>query len=92
MADRSAGSIEIDTKPVRARLSLAEIGLEDAAFEAPGIDCGLRVFRLPDHNPHRSLELRRPVLLKGSGDNPLYVRITLEDGHQAWSSPITLFR
>jgi Protein of unknown function (DUF3604) len=92
MADRSAGSIEIATGPVQARLPFAEIGFEDTAFESPGLDCGLRVFRLPDHNPHRGLQLRRPVLLKVSGDNPLYIRITLEDGHQAWSSPITIFR
>jgi hypothetical protein len=92
IADQSAGSIEIDTKPVRARLSLSEVGFEDTAFEAAGLDCRLRVSRLPDRNPHRSLELRRPVLLKNTGDNSLYLRITLEDGHQAWSSPITIFR
>ena len=92
IADRSAGSIEIETKPVRARLSFSEIGFEDTGLDAPGLDCRLRVSRLPDRNPHRSLELRRPVLLKGTGDNSLYVRITLEDGHQAWSSPITIFR
>jgi hypothetical protein len=92
LADPFAGSIEIDTEPVRARLSLAEIGSEDTVFDAPGLDCRLRVFRLPDRNPHRSVELRRPVLLKGGGDDSLYARITLEDGHQAWSSPITIFR
>ena len=61
-------------------------------LDAPGLDCRLRIFRMPDHNSHRTLELRRPVLLKDSGDNPLYMRATLEDGHQAWSSPITIFR
>ena len=27
-----------------------------------------------------------------TGDTPIYVRVTLENGHQAWSSPIYLFR
>jgi hypothetical protein len=28
------------------------------------------------------------VTLAPGRDNPLYVRVTQEDGHQAWSSPI----
>jgi hypothetical protein len=30
------------------------------------------------------------VRLRAGADNPLYVRLTQEDGHQAWSSPIYL--
>jgi hypothetical protein len=50
------------------------------------------VFRLPDRNPHRHLRLERPVALRPAGDNPLYVCVTQENGHQAWSSPIYVFR
>ena len=34
-----------------------------------------------------SMRFAQPVRLR-AGDNPLYVRLTQEDGHQAWSSPI----
>jgi hypothetical protein len=50
------------------------------------------VFRLPDENPHLEMAVEQPIALRGDGDNALYVRITQEDGHQAWSSPIYVFR
>jgi hypothetical protein len=34
------------------------------------------------------MQLTRSVALRPGVDNPLYVRLTQEDGHQAWSSPI----
>ena len=67
------------------------IGHEDQLFEAGGLGRAVRVFRLPDENPHRSMEFVRTVDVAASGDTPVYVRVTLENGHQAWSSPIYLF-
>jgi hypothetical protein len=34
------------------------------------------------------MRFEQPVRLRTGVDNPLYVRLTQEDGHQAWSSPI----
>ena len=39
----------------------------------------------------RSVRIERQIPLR-TGDNPLYVCVTLEDGHRAWSSPIYLIR
>jgi hypothetical protein len=36
--------------------------------------------------------LERSIPLNSKGDNPLYVCLTQEDGHQAWSSPIYLYK
>jgi hypothetical protein len=66
--------------------------LDDLVFEAGGIRRRMRLFRLPDDNPHRQLRLSRRIPLKTAGDNALYVCITQEDGHLAWSSPIYVFR
>ena len=52
----------------------------------------VRVFRLPDVTPHRSFAFEREVDVTATGNSPFYVRVTLENGHQAWSSPIHLFR
>lgn len=92
LAEPRAGRLEIDTPPVKATLPLAEIDLEDRVFDAGGLDRRLRVFRLPPDNPHRSLTLERSIALRGNGDNPLFVRLTQEDGHRAWSSPIYVYR
>ena len=61
-------------------------------FANGGIDRRIRVYRLPDENPHHGVRLERRVRLHQNRDNALYVRITTEDGHFAWSSPIYLFR
>ena len=92
LADAQSGQIEIDTPHVKAQLPIDSIGCDDIVFEAGGLARHVRVFRLPDVNPHRHVEFERDVDVGGSGDSPVYVRVTLENGHQAWSSPIYLFR
>jgi hypothetical protein len=73
-------------------LPLAEIGLEDSVMEAGGLDRKIRVFRLPNVNQHCEIKQNITIPLRSSGDNPLWVCITTEDGFQAWSSPIFVFR
>ncbi|MGD9616643.1 MAG: DUF3604 domain-containing protein [Alphaproteobacteria bacterium] len=92
LADPLAGTLRIDTALVKAEIAVANIGLEDLRFEAGGIGRRLRIFRLPDDNPHRHLHLTRRIRLKTEADNALYVCLTQEDGHLAWSSPIYVFR
>jgi Protein of unknown function (DUF3604) len=87
LADADAGEIDIVTDVVTTRIPIAEIGMEDRIVDAGGLGRRLRLFRLPDVNPTWSMRVEQPVPL-GPGDNPLYVRVTQEDGHQAWSSPI----
>ncbi|HEX2152055.1 MAG TPA: DUF3604 domain-containing protein [Stellaceae bacterium] len=92
LADPLAGTLRIDTALVKAEIAVADIGLDDLRFEAGGIGRRIRVFRLPDDNPHRRLRLTRRIRLKTDGDNALYVCLTQQDGHLAWSSPIYVFR
>ncbi|HUX24470.1 MAG TPA: DUF3604 domain-containing protein [Burkholderiales bacterium] len=91
--DAQSGSISIDTGLVKTQLRIADIGREDLVFDSRGgIRRRMRLFRLPDENPATRLRLSRRIRLKASGDNALYVCITQEDGHLAWSSPVYLFR
>lgn len=92
LQDAQAGEIEIDTPHVRTTVSLTELGDAEQAFEAGGLERRVRVFRLPDVNDCRDWSLQRTVALDGAGDHPIYVRVTLESGHQAWSSPIYFLR
>jgi len=87
-----AGTIKIETALVQAEIPIAEIGYEDRAWEAGGIGRRIRVFRLPDENPHSQVTVERRILLREVGDNAIYVCITQEDGHLIWSSPIYVFR
>ena len=60
----------IDTPLVKCEIPVADIGLEDLAFEAGGIGRRIRVSRLPDENPHRRLHLSRRITLKAIGTTP----------------------
>jgi Protein of unknown function (DUF3604) len=92
LAEPRAGSLRIETALVQTEIPVDEIGLEDLVFEASGLARRIRVFRLPDENPHRHVTLERCIALAPDRDNALYVRLVQEDGHLVWSSPIYIFR
>ena len=56
-----------------------------------GLERRIRVFRLPERNPHREMRHMVNVPLHAGRDNPLWVCVTTEDGFQAWSSPVFVF-
>jgi hypothetical protein len=92
LEDPNNGTLKIDTPLVKEEIPIKDIGLNDLVFDAGGIGRRIRVFRLPDENPHQALTIERRVQLRDEGDNGLYVCITQEDGHLIWSSPIYIFR
>ncbi len=91
-ADPRAGRLTIRTKHVTQDVDLAEIGLEDLTFDGGGLDRKIRLYRLPEDLDEVHLRHRMRVGIAGDGDARLFVRVTQEDGHRAWSSPIYLFR
>ncbi len=92
LEDPWLGTLAIDTRLVKAGLPLEEIGYEDEVFDAGALGRKMRIFRLPDENPHYRMSLRRKIALEDEGDNPIYIRITQEDGFQIWTSPTYLYR
>ncbi len=91
LASAEGGTLAIATPHVNTSIELARIGLDDVVFDAGGLGRRMRVFRLPDENSHRRVTVRRTVALSAARDNALYARVTFEDGHVAWSSPIYVF-
>ncbi len=86
------GRLDIKTSLGDLSLALSDIGLEDQTLDAGGLDRKLKVFRMPQDAVGRSVKIKQDVSLKTEGDNPLWICVTTEDGYQAWSSPIYLFR
>lgn len=86
------GTLTIDTPLVKQAIPVASIGLEDQVFANGGIKRQIRIFRLPDENPHRRIKLERRIRLSQGQDDALYVCLTQEDGHLIWSSPIYLIK
>jgi len=92
LEDSQQGTLNIDTALVKQEINIQDIGRDELVFENGGIERRIRVFRLPDINSHCAIKLERKIKLLEHRDNALYVRVTFEDGHYAWSSPIYLFR
>jgi hypothetical protein len=86
--NQDSGSLKINTDLVKTEIPISSIGLEDLVFEAGGIGRCIRVFRMPDSNKQSRLTLTRRLKVRDQGDNAYYVRVTQEDGHYIWSSPI----
>ena len=87
-----AAHLDLATNHGEIHAPLADIGLHDTVLEAGGLERRIRVFRLPENNPHREMGETVRIPLRASGDNPLWICVTTEDGFQAWSSPIFVFR
>jgi Protein of unknown function (DUF3604) len=85
------GALTIETNVVSARCDLAALDQDEFTVDAGGLARRLRIYRLPEQNRATSMRIVHHVPPKsGGGDLPVYVRVTQEDGHQAWSSPIYL--
>ena len=88
-----SGSLMLKTPLINEIVNLTDIGYENKVLDASSsLPRRIRLFRLPNINPHTSVSIERKLVPHMGRDNPYYVRITLEDGTQAWSSPIYIFR
>ena len=84
LADPQAGSLSAKTPLVSFDIPIAEIGLEDRIWDASGtLPRFFKAFRLPDENPHLSHSFTRGIKIEAGRDNPIYIRVTLEDGTRA---------
>ena len=93
LADAYAGTLKIETPLVKAGVPIEEIGFEDEVFDRSGdLPRYLKLFRLPEENPHRDFSFTRRIPLRKAEDTRLFIRVTLEDGTLVWTSPIYLIR
>jgi hypothetical protein len=88
LQDGAGGKLRVETSSGALETEIDRIGFDEIAVEFGGLDKRMAAYRLPDCNQCRSLILSERVSVAPGVDNPLYVRLTTEDGHRAWSSPI----
>jgi hypothetical protein len=88
----AAGELSIATNLGGMVVPLADIGLEDTVMEAGGLERRIKAFRLPHENTCREITARVEIRLAPDRDNPLWICLNTDDGFQAWSSPIYVFK
>ena len=91
-SEGATAEVAIETLQAALNVPLAQVGMDGVWVDAGGIGKRLGISRLPDRNAATTLDFARTVHVRQHGDTPIYVCVTLENGHQAWSSPIYLFR
>ena len=86
-----SGSLEIETHQRRVTCEIGALGLEPQVWACGGLRKEIRAYRLPEHQGSREFSFSLPLTALHEGDNPMYVRLTQEDGHMAWTSPVYLY-
>ncbi len=93
LGNHSDGNITINTPLIKRTLPLSQIGYGDTILDASDtLPRRIKIYRLPDSNSHTTCHISRTLTPAGNADNPYYVRVTLEDGTQAWTSPVYVLR
>lgn len=93
LEDATNGHLKVTTPLVSFDLPIADIGIEDIVHDASGdLPRFFKLYRLPEKSASRTLDFSSDIPLRDSGDNAIYLRVTLEDGTRAWTSPIYAFR
>lgn len=88
----AVGSLEITTSLGGISVDLVELGIEPQVLTAGGLKRQLTVQRLPDDSLPKEIRLESDITIAATGDTPVWVCVTFEDGNQAWTSPIYLHR
>jgi len=94
LENERTGSLSIETNIVSAECDLAALDHNEMVFEAGGLGRQIRVYRLPENKRVTAMHVTHDVTGtdQAEGDVPVFIRVTQEDGHQAWSSPIYLIK
>jgi len=90
LLDPFNGNLIFQTSQINFKIPISSIGIEDTLFVIGGVGKQVQVYRYPPYNPQNSFNFIIDIPLKpeASKDESIFVKVTLENGHQAWSSPI----
>jgi hypothetical protein len=91
LANGTDGSIAFETRHCSGCRAVDTLCLHDHVFSAGGLERAVKLSRLPEKMSTTHMRFSRRVPMQLTGDTRLFVRVTQEDGHRAWSSPIYLF-
>ncbi|MFW6108066.1 MAG: DUF3604 domain-containing protein, partial [bacterium] len=92
LARPNAGAVELSTAQQTLTRAVRSVGLRPKTWKCGGLRKEVRMLRLPDRGRTRDFAFELPLRDLRPGDNPIYVRVTQEDGHMAWTSPVYVLR
>lgn len=90
LAKNNLGTLKFQSSQIDFEIPISKISVQEKIYPAGGLGKQVRIFRLPKVNPVESYNFEKEVEINPSNnkDERFWIKITFEDGHQAWSSPI----
>jgi len=88
----AVGIIHFDTGAAKLDIDLKTIGLEPEIWELGELEKSVRIDRLPNKKNPSEFFFKFELADLKDGDNPIFIRLTQEDGQKAWSSPLYLIK
>ena len=92
LTETDGATLTLTTPFGTVTLPTADIGIEDTRLDYGGLERAVRLFRLPEDNGVQTFEHTLTVPIAEAGDTPIWLIVTTEDGHQAFTSPTYVFR
>ena len=92
LADTRTGRLEIDTLQHCVECDIPSLGLKPKVWDCGGLKKKIEVYQLPDRQESNEYSFNLPLTGLHKGDNPIYICMSQEDGHMAWSSPLYVVR
>ena len=94
LTDSEKGILRFRSSQINFDLLISQISIEEKIFQVGGLGKKVRIFRLPNINKEDSCRLVRDFEVEplNKEDDRFWVKITFENGHQAWSSPIYIIK
>lgn len=90
--DATSGILKIIVNGTEIAVDLSVLGADDYIHEFGGLQKAVRIFRLPEAALATNYNDSLRIPLATGEERCLFLRVTFEDGHVAWTSPIYLTR
>lgn len=90
LAERARGVLQVETLACSGRYELENDLPEPRGWDCGGVKKRMEIRPLPGNSGPHTMNIVFDINELVPGDNPIYVKVTQEDGHMAWSSPIYL--
>ena len=92
LEDATTGVLTVLVNGAEIAVDLRTLGTDDLIHDFGGLQKAIRLFRLPDTPLANTYNDSLSVPLTHGEERCLFLRVTFEDGHVAWTSPIYLLR
>jgi hypothetical protein len=86
------GVLSFNTNQINFEIPIEEITIEDTIFDIGGVGKNVRIYRYAQNNTHKVFSFQTSLLLAPTlnQEERMFIKVALENGHIAWSSPIYL--